>query len=160
MTRFENYLERLIESALPPYSIADDSKKLQVVGSDAFNPFVIFQAVSPITQTGGNITITFDADTTSLISFDATETDIKAAVEALPLVGAGNVSLVTGTFGTPGPNNSIKVEFGGVFAEGLYPFVSSAIDASALIGPDSPYLWILNSLQDGGQAVPVHLEWK
>src|SRR5438067_939610 len=105
MSLYENYLDKEIDTlkagssvALPPFTLADSGKHLRVIGSDAFNPGVVFQATSLVTQTGGSLTLTFDGNTTAPINFDATEIGIKTAVEMLPNVGAGNVGLITGTF--------------------------------------------------------------
>jgi hypothetical protein len=52
------------------------------------------------TPTGGTFTLSFNGQTTSDIAFDAAATAVESALEALPNVGVGNVT-VTGAAGGP-----------------------------------------------------------
>lgn len=60
--------------------------------------------------TEGTFTLTFDGDTTTALSYNATAAQIESALEALPSIGAGNVE-VTGEF------PSYEIEFIGDLEE-------------------------------------------
>lgn len=52
------------------------------------------------TPTGGTWTLTFDGEETTNLDYDATAGEVEAALEALPNIGAGNVT-VSGSAGGP-----------------------------------------------------------
>jgi hypothetical protein len=79
--------------------------------------------------TGGTFTLTIGADATIALAFDATTSDVQAALEALPSIGAGNVS-VAGGIGGP-----YTVTFAGALAG--QDMTQITIDASALTRPGS-----------------------
>ncbi len=82
-------------------------------------------ALPPIT--GGTFTLTFNGNTTTALSFDATAAAVDAALEALPSVGAGNV--VVG--GGPGPNSAWTVGFTGTLGAADVPSITG--NGSALV---------------------------
>jgi hypothetical protein len=58
------------------------------------------QTVTLATATGGTFTLLFEEDETSNLDFDATAAEVQSALEALPSIGSGNVS-VSGPDGGP-----------------------------------------------------------
>lgn len=77
-----------------------------VTGTCTFNDYALFlygthNEVQTITRTGawsgGTFKITFDGQQTGALAFNASAATVKAALEALPNIGAGNVD-VTGTW--------------------------------------------------------------
>lgn len=57
--------------------------------------------------TGGTFTLTYDANTTAPIAFDATAADVEAALEALPNVSAGEIAATGG----PLPGSTVTLNF-------------------------------------------------
>lgn len=78
------------------------------------------------TPTGGTFTLTFDGYTTAPISWSSTNAtlvaNIDAALEALPNIGAGGVTVAVGTM-TNGIG-TITVTFGGILAKKAVPTMS------------------------------------
>ena len=62
--------------------------------------------------TGGSFTLSFGGSTTANIAYNATAADVRAALEALPTIGDGNVSVTGG----PGPGTPFTVTFQGALA--------------------------------------------
>lgn len=69
-----------------------------VSSSNEVQYLLVREVVGPIF---GTYTLSFDGYTTSALNYDANAATIQAALEALPAIGAGNVS-VTGGQGVPG----------------------------------------------------------
>ena len=68
------------------------------------------QTITPsLTPTGGTYTITFGADTTTVLNWDANIATIQAALEALASIGTGNISVSV-------DGSSIVLEFIGTLA--------------------------------------------
>lgn len=65
------------------------------------------------TYSGGTFTLTFDAQTTTAIAYNATASVVKAALEALSNIAVGDV-VVTGG---PGPNSPWFINWQGAYAE-------------------------------------------
>ncbi|MGH2984752.1 MAG: calcium-binding protein [Solirubrobacterales bacterium] len=65
-----------------------------------------------VRATAGEYTLTFGADTTANIPFNATAAAVDAALEGLPSIGAGNVT-VSGGPGNAGGTSPYSVTFGG-----------------------------------------------
>lgn len=59
--------------------------------------------------TGGSFTLTFGAQTTGAIAWNATAAQVQSALQALSSIGAGNVSVAGG----PGPSSAWVVTFTG-----------------------------------------------
>jgi hypothetical protein len=72
--------------------------------------------------TGGNFTLTFQGATTTNIPHNATATQVRTALEALPSIGAGNVS----TAGGPLPGSAVDVTFVGRLARKNVPLMTAA----------------------------------
>lgn len=70
------------------------------------------------TPTGGTFTLTFSAQTTTAIPFNATAAQVQAALAALSTIGAGTLGepnvVVTGG---PGPGTAFTVTFAGTLAD-------------------------------------------
>lgn len=64
------------------------------------------------TPTGGTFTLTLSGHTTSALNWDATATNVRSALEALPNVGTGNVATVGGAL----PGIAITITFQGALA--------------------------------------------
>lgn len=71
-----------------------------------------FGCFCPIPITGGTFTLTFGADTTAGIAYNASATDVRQALEGLPSIAPGDVTVTGG----PGPDNAWNVEFAGAYA--------------------------------------------
>lgn len=82
--------------------------------------------------TGGDFTLTVNGETTVAVGFDAEQAAIQAALEALPSVGAGNVTVTV--FGTNLSDGDAQVVFSASIATDLL-----TVDAAGLSGPGSPY---------------------
>ncbi len=87
---------------------------------------------SPPTVSGGTYTISYKGDTTTLLPWDASATDVKAALEALPSI-TGTLTVTIGP--EPDINNGPYV----IFDDPAEPTEMMTADASSLTGPDSPY---------------------
>jgi hypothetical protein len=79
---------------------------------------------------GGNFTLTFGANTTATIAFNASATAVQTALRALASIGSGNVN-VSGSNGGP-----YTVEFVGSLANASQSLLTK--DASGLTGGSSP----------------------
>jgi hypothetical protein len=81
-----------------------------------------------VNASGGTFTLTFNGQTTPALPFDATHTEVQAALEALSTVGAGSVSVTTANF--QATNHLV------VFTHklGLADVSPIEVDASALTG--------------------------
>lgn len=53
-----------------------------------------------VTATGGTFTLSFGGSTTTALAFNAPAADVQAALQALPSIGAGNVTVTGGPGGT------------------------------------------------------------
>jgi hypothetical protein len=118
----------------------DNPSKVHVVANPAGNS----QQVVTLSGTGpgDTFTLTFEGATTSAVAYDATTATVKAALETLASIGAGNVD-VTGNAGGP-----YTVEFKGSFAKRDVSLMAGAVtngsititkmDASA----GSQYRWL------------------
>jgi hypothetical protein len=85
--------------ALGPFAIngapADSVNEVQLVAKDEG------------TATGGTFTLTYDGEETAPIDWDATAAEVDAALEALPNIGAGDVTCTGG----PLPGTAVTVTF-------------------------------------------------
>jgi hypothetical protein len=81
------------------------------------------------TPTGGSFTLTFDGQTTASIAFDATNSAVDTALEALSNIGVGEVTVTGG----PGPGSPFTVTFASSL--GNVPLMTAT---SSLTGGTSP----------------------
>lgn len=83
---------------------------------DAFDPATTGNEEQTVAitgaPTGGSFTLTFGAQTTAAIAYNATAATVKAALEALSTIGSGGVTVTGG----PLPASAVVVNFGGVNA--------------------------------------------
>lgn len=68
-------------------------------------PFNASQIIHP--PLTGTYTLTFEGDTTAALGYDASSPEIQAALEALPSIGAGNVSVFPREISVPGSSASV-----------------------------------------------------
>ena len=87
-----------------PGNPADDQQRCGVNGTNEVETLTI-------DATGGTFTLDLDGQVTSAIAFDATAAAVDSALEALPVLGAGDVT-VTGAAGGP-----YTITFTGAFAK-------------------------------------------
>jgi hypothetical protein len=84
------------------------------------------------TPTGGTFTLTFRGQTTAPIAYNAVNTAVDTAFEALSTVGAGNVAVTGG----PGPGTPYVFTFGGTLAtQAIRPIT---VNTAGLTGGTSP----------------------
>lgn len=88
--------------------------------------------------TGGTFTLTFNAQTTAAIAFDATAAAVQSALQALSSVGAGNVT----TSGGPLPGTAVSVTFVGALGLQDVPQMTAT---SSLTGGTTPAVAIATS---------------
>lgn len=79
--------------------------------------------------TSGTYTLTFYGQTTAALAFNAANSAVQAALEALPAIGAGNVAVTGGHLGTATP---FTITFQGALAN--VPVPQGAINVAALGG--------------------------
>lgn len=72
------------------------------------------------TPTSGTLKISLQTNQTGNINFDATNLEIQAELEALPLIGSSNVAVTWG----PWPINPIKIEFINDLAGDEFPLMT------------------------------------
>jgi hypothetical protein len=85
--------------------------------------------------TGGTFTLTFGAQTTTAIAYNATAAAVQAALVALSSIGAGNVSVTGG----PGPLVGWQIEFTGSMAKTAEALITAT---SSLTGGTTPAVGI------------------
>lgn len=103
------------------------------------------------TPTGGTFTLTFDGETTGPIDFDATNTEVDTALEALSNIGVGEVTVTGG----PGPGSAFTVTFS--TALGNVPQMTAS--GAGLTGGTAPAVAVTtatpgNNLTDVGYRAP------
>ena len=82
------------------------------------------------TPTGGTLTLTYDGRTTANIAYNAANSAVQSALEALPNIGTGGVTVTGG----PWPGTAMVVTFAGTGASGFpvtqkrpHPLISGSI---------------------------------
>lgn len=103
------------------------------------------------TPTGGTFTLTFDGETTAPIAYNAINTAVDSALEALPNIGVGEVAVTGG----PGPGTPYTVTF--LTSLGDVPQMTA--DGAALTGGTAPAVAVTtatpgNNLTDIGYRAP------
>jgi len=91
------------------------SADLMPTGTDAVQTIIV-------TATVGTYTLTFNGATTAPIAWNATAAQVQAALQALPSIGAGNVSV----------SGSYVVAFTGTLGKAPMPLIT--VDAAGLTG--------------------------
>jgi hypothetical protein len=103
---------------------------------DGFDPALTGNEVQTVTitgtPTGGTFTLTYAAQTTSGIAYNATAATVKTALEALSNIAVGDITSVTGG---PGPATPYVVTFGGVLSGDIAQMTASA---ASLTGGTTP----------------------
>jgi hypothetical protein len=103
------------------------------------------------TPTGGTFTLTFDGETTAPIAYNAINSAVDAALEALPNIGVGEVAVTGG----PGPGTPYTVTF--LTSLGNVPQMTA--DGALLTGGVAPAVAVTtatpgNNLTDIGYRAP------
>lgn len=93
--------------------------------------------------TGGTFTLTLNGETTAAIAYNATADAVRAALEALPSVQAGDV-VVTGSAGGP-----YTITFAGAYAGANVPAVTAT---PSLTGGSTPGVTMATPTPGGGTA--------
>lgn len=101
--------------------------------------FVCTNEIQTVTFSGAGSTLIFDGEATSTLTTASTAAAVQAALEALPNIGEGNVT-VTGT--APGPHS---IEFVGELAGLPQPTLTAGTPANAAIA----------TTQEGGDCTPA-----
>jgi hypothetical protein len=99
--------------------------------------------------TTGTFTLTFQAQTTAAIPWNATNAQVQAALSDLIAVGTGNVVCTGG----PLPGANVVVTFAGQLAPGPQPVITGT--ATGLIGPGSPAVAVTHTTTGEGVADSV-----
>jgi hypothetical protein len=100
--------------------------------------------------TGGTFTLTFSGQTTASIAYNATAAVVRAALEALTNIGAGNVRVTGG----PGPATAWVVTFVGPMSGAAQAAITAT--ATGLTGGSSPAVTITQTTT-GGTTIPIDL---
>jgi hypothetical protein len=108
----------------------DFGVRLGCVGIEKTNE--IQQVIIQGNPTGGTFTLTFQGQTTGPLAHNVSAADMQAALEALPSIGSGNVSV---TLGQTGFGPTYSVEFTGNFALQDQPEMTAS---SSLTGGSFP----------------------
>lgn len=96
-------------------SLADAAQRLMISGA----------------PTGGTFRLTFKGQQTSALAFNASASDVRAALEALSTIGAGNVMV----FG--GPTNGYTIDFLGDLAKASQPTMTVTASLTGGTSPDA-----------------------
>ncbi len=80
----------------------------------------------------GGATFDFQGDTPSILPWNATPSQVLSALEALPSIGSGNLSLTGGAF----PASTMLITFKGALAGAKQPLITA--DGSGLMGGTRP----------------------
>lgn len=86
-----------------------------------------------VDATGGQYKLTFNAQTTSDIDFDAPAATVQSALESLSSIGAGNVTVSKGPGGAGGTTPYL-IAFGGTLADTNLAAITVAAGTTPLVG--------------------------
>ena len=111
--------------------VAQDSK-ITVDGFPAAAAVSEVQQISHPAVTGGTFTLSYGGYTTSAINYDATTAEIQAALEKLPSVQSGDITVSGDTLDSTGTGDTGNLTF--TYADTLGDVSSMLIDASKLNG--------------------------
>jgi hypothetical protein len=99
------------------------------------------------TPTGGNVSLVYDGRTTGTVPFNATAGQVDAVLEALPNLGAAQVSAAGG----PWPNTAITVTFDGTATQKRpHPLIAQGVNG--LTGGTSPTIGTVTKTTPGVNA--------
>lgn len=93
------------------------------------------------TPTGGTFTLTYRGDTTAAIAYNAAASAVQSALEALPSMTPGDVTVTGG----PGPGTPYVVTFGGA----LYGDVAQMTSTGSFTGGSSPAVAVTTTTAGG-----------
>ncbi len=96
--------------------------------------------------TGGTFTLTLAGQTTAAIAYNATAAAVQTALNALPNINAGDVTVTGG----PGPATPYVITFGGQYAGEDMPAMTAS--GASLTGGTSPAVGVTTSTPGGGNA--------
>ena len=96
----------------------------------------------------GTFTLTFNGQTTLPIPYNATATQVQAALELLPAINSGDIIVRGGDF----PSNAVSIEFTGQFANtGITPGLSAiTADSTLLVNDERQRIDIFGAPTGGG----------
>lgn len=135
--------EAMSSSDLTTFTITDQTKRFldRATTTTVQAQYDEVQQISITgTPTGGTFTLTFGAQTTSTIAYNAAASAVQTALQALSSIGSGN-ALVTGSAGGP-----YKVQFTGTMAKTAESLIT--LGTNSLTGGTSPNVSITR-LQGG-----------
>jgi len=127
--------EAMSSSDLTTFTITDQTKRFldRATTTTVQAQYDEVQQISITgTPTGGTFTLTFGAQTTSTIAFNASASTVQTRLQALSSIGSGN-ALVTGG---PGPGTPFVVQFTGTMAKTAESLITA--NGAGLTGGTSP----------------------
>ena len=104
------------------------------------------------TPTGGTFTLAFGGQTTAAIPYNATATQVQAALVALSSIGAGNVTCTGG----PLPGASVVITFTGALGFAAQPVIT--VGTSSLTGGTAPAPAVAHTTTGGVASVVVPVD--
>lgn len=119
------------------------SRPLQGAAVPATNSSEVQSVAITGTPTGGTYTLTFNAQTTAGIAFNATAAAVQTALEALTNITPGDVV----TAGGPHPDTAISVTFSGQYAGTNIDTMSAS--AAGLTGGTTPAVTVTTTTEGG-----------
>lgn len=142
--QFNDLVCALISRILGHFFLTNPRYNLQNLGTVLSPNRVDEQSVQvPDTVTGGTFTITYAGYVLGPIAFDAAAATLQAGLEAIPAIGAGNVTVNLIGGGSGSPSN-----FQVLFSNAVIPDL--VVNGAGLTGPDSPYdVWWSHTVVGG-----------
>lgn len=107
-----------------------------------------------VSATAGTFNLTFAAQTTPDLPYDATAAQVQAALEALSTIGAGNIA-VSGGPGDEAGSAPYSIEFAGALAGKPQPQIAAANGATPLSGGSGA---AVTTLADGGHLTLITVD--
>jgi hypothetical protein len=156
--------ERMLKASLP-VAANQHMAKGTVVGVCASSSVNDVQTLSQSSATGGTFTLTFGFGTvytTAPIAYNASAAQVQSALQALPNIGAGNVTCTGGALGSAGvvctfagalagqPQPTLAVNQAGLTGSGAAVSVTHTTNGVAS-GALEPY----NSANSDGSQIPI-----
>lgn len=135
----------VIESGLVLTKNAAGTKVIEYTGAGNLNEIQTV-TISGV-PTGGTFDLVFDGERTALLPFNATAAAVQTALEALPNIDPGDVTVTGG----PGPATPYVVTFGGQYGE---TSVAMFVPESQLTGGTTPAVSVAQT-QQGGEGQPI-----
>jgi hypothetical protein len=101
------------------------------------------------TPAGGTFQLAFLSQVTSLLAYNATNTDVQTALRALPGIGSTGVTVTGG----PGPGTPYVVTFAGPLASSAQPLITAS--GAGLTGGTTPSVTVTRTTPGFGLYDPV-----